>query len=245
MMAFLHQVHPDYRFRLPSWEGLANGGSARDRENFETILQDIKSRRNLPGLLDVRQMFDWEAIKSYLEVNNAKYQFDAVAVDRLTRLETPGATRPGDRERALDEIIHDAQRLSRKFNDNSGIIVITPIEINREASKSALKEERKEGEGHYTLNAIRQHTAYQYDLDLCLSVFSDDDMKQGNQIEIGCVKARTGKRPLAMKLSVGEGTKMVGYDRADQGKITAAYVRMDTTKMALDTPPRSTLIDDI
>jgi len=209
-MAFLHQSHPDYDFRLPSlndWDGKKGVVTRQDLSNMSTILTDIQNRKNLPGLLDCQQFRDWDSIVDHLNQNHKTNKYDILIVDYLGRLDVPGD--PRFRNEAMKKLVHDAQGLTRSFDGNKGLIVLTPIQVNREGNKKAQKAE--EGEARYDLNAISTVSEYQHDLDLCLSVWSDDDMKMGEQIEIQQLKQRRGRRSPTKRMQLNPSSGAFGY----------------------------------
>ena len=198
-MAFLHQSHPDYDFELPplnDWDGEKSKITPQDLANLSRILKDIETRKNLPGLLDCQQFRDWDSIVDHLNQNHKANQYDILIIDYIGRLDTPGDAR--FREQAQKKLVHDVQGLTRSFDSNKGLVVLTPIQVNREGNKKAQKAE--EGEARYDLNAISTVSEFQHDLDLCLSVWSDDDMKMGDQIEIQQIKQRKGRRAPTIKM---------------------------------------------
>ena len=97
-------------------------------------------------------------------------------------------------------MITDAQRLTREFDENKGIVILTPIQVNREGNKRAKAAE--EGAPRYDLNAIAQNSEYQWHLDLCLSVYSDEDMKIAHKCEIQVIKKRKGLQPHAAEMTI-------------------------------------------
>lgn len=129
-----------------------------DHRHMLTLLKDIKTRRNLPGLLDCQQMYDWETIKDYLTVNHRRNKYDILVVDYIGRLEVPGDAKY--RDKAVGAMITDAQRLTREFDENKGIVILTPIQVNREGNKRAKAAE--EGAPRYDLNAIAQNSESGY-----------------------------------------------------------------------------------
>jgi KaiC/GvpD/RAD55 family RecA-like ATPase len=198
-MAFLHQTHPDYDFTLPSLSDWENRKVVvDDLKNMATILSDIQTRKNLPGLLDCQQMRDWDSIVDYLTTNHQKNKYDILIIDYLARLDVPGDAR--FRDQAMKKLVHDAQGLTRSFGSNKGLILLTPIQVNREGNKKARNAE--EGEERYDLNAISSISEYQHDLDLCLSVWSDEDMKMGGRVEIQVLKKRKGKQPPVARMDI-------------------------------------------
>lgn len=195
-MAWLHQSHPDYDFTLPpmqDWEGGRDTGRVlpEDEGHLWRILADIQSRTNLPGLLECKQFRDWETIKGYLDINQKKNKYDVLVIDYLGRLDVPGD--PKFRNQEMGQIVHDAQRLTREFDEQRGLILLTPLQVNREGNKRA-NAASEEASSRYDLNAITTISEYQHDLDLCLSVWSDADMKVNEEIEIEQIKQRKGRR---------------------------------------------------
>ena len=47
----------------------------------------------------------------------------------------------------------------------------------------------------YDLNSISNFSEYQHDMDYIFSVWSDDDMKDRNELEMQTIKVRKGKKP--------------------------------------------------
>jgi RecA/RadA recombinase len=211
-MTWLHQTHPDYDFSLPPINDWNNGAvlrkvSSADFNNKERLLRDIQSRINLPGLLDVQQYQTWADVKDHLEVNREKYKYDILVVDYLTRLEVEG--NPRFRDDAVNNMITEAQRLTRSYDNNKGLIILTPIQVNREANKRAKASD--DPNDRYDLNAIGTYSKFQHDLDLCLSVYSSEEQREHNIMELSASKARTGKKPVATLLSLNPCSKSCDY----------------------------------
>jgi KaiC/GvpD/RAD55 family RecA-like ATPase len=198
-MAFLHSSHEDYDFELPplnDWDLAADPESGKqitiqDVENIGGVLTDIRDRRNLPGLLDVQQLRDWESIVAHLETNRAENRYDVLVIDYLARLDVPGD--PRFRDQAIKGIIHQAQSLTRSFDDNRGLVLISPMQVNRQGHKQAKAAE--EGEMRYDINAIANFSEYQHDMDYIFSVFSDENMKADFQLVMETIKCRKGRKP--------------------------------------------------
>ena len=250
-MAFLHQTHDDYDFKLPPlqhWENGLKTGRVKpaDHQNMLKVLADIKSRRNLPGLLDCQQMYNWEAIKDYLTVNHKKNKYDILVVDYIGRLEVQGDVK--FRNQAVGAMINDAQKLTREFDDNKGIIVLTPIQVNREGNKQA-RAGGTNGE-RYNLNAVSQNSEYQWNLDLCLAVYSDEEMKQLNKCEVSQAKVRKGLRfpPVEMTIDRNSGAFRYFIPATSAREVTAET--MNTAKQSIeafvgDVPPMETTTENI
>jgi hypothetical protein len=211
VMTYLHSSHPDYAgIVLPGtkvWE--SRNVTTEDIKHMQTICQDIETRRNLPGLLEVKEFhpFDWDTIEDWVKVYHPKNHYDFILLDYITRFEVPGDPKWIDQE--IKCLIHRIQRFTRDFDNGKGIVVASPIQITKESYKDAMKGEFKEGVGHYTIDSIRTFSELKDDCDLLLTVWSDQEMKdeKRNEIEVGCVKKRVGRQPPAriMVLSANTG----------------------------------------
>jgi hypothetical protein len=211
-ITFIHCGYFKTDFIVPSLDNWNLGLDARppitqkDVDNIATVLEDIKSQRGLPGKIDAQQIFTWNGIIDYLNAHHGKNQYDVLVIDYMTRLKVDG---PNEKEQDAQrkETIHAGFNLSRSFDNQRGIVIITPMQINREAHKSALAA--KEGETHYNINAIRYFSEYQHDMDLILAIYSDDDMKTNNQAVLEKLKQRKGTTIRSMLLDINPLTKQV------------------------------------
>lgn len=200
-MTYLHSSHPDYKgMVLPGtedWE--SRRVTPEDIKHMQDICYDIETRKNLPGLLEVKEFrpFDWDTIEDWVKIHHQKNHYDFILLDYITRFEVTGDPKWIDQE--IKRLIHRIQRFTRNFDDGKGIIVASPIQITKESYKDAMKGEFKEGVGHYTIDSIRTFSELKDDMDLLLTVWSDVEMKDAsrNEVEVGCVKKRVGRQPPA------------------------------------------------
>ena len=198
-MAFLHSSHNDYDFRLPpltDWELASDPESGKkvtqqDINNMGRILMDIRSRRNLPGLLDVQQFRNWESIVAHLETDHKEKRYDVLVIDYIARLDVDGDARFRDQQ--IKNIIHKAQSLTRSFDENRGLVVVSPMQVNRQGNKAANAAEVSGT--RYDLNSISNFSEYQHDMDYIFSVWSDSDMKDRHEMEMQTIKTRKGTKP--------------------------------------------------
>src|SRR5208283_4733686 len=224
-MAFLHSSHEDYEdsgIELPSlsdWD-LARDDesgitvSAEHRAHMARILRDMKTNVNLPGHLDVQASVNistFEAFVGYLEAFAEEGNYHFAVVDYLARFATAGDSRYRDQE--TKDAIHKTQILTRNYHNGRGLVVATPMQVNREANKAAKKASEKEentnseGSTFYDLNAIANFSEYQHDMDYICSVYSDEKMKSKNELIMETLKVRKGKRPplALMEITPGSG----------------------------------------
>lgn len=245
-MAFLHSSHEDYDFRLPpltDWELASDPESGkkvtqRDLENMSRILRDIRERRNLPGLLDVQQFRNWESIVAHLETNHKENRYDVLVIDYIARLDVEGD--PRYRDQQIKSIIHKAQSLTRSFDENRGLVLISPMQVNRQGNKAANAAE--ESGTRYDLNSISNFSEYQHDMDYIFSVWSDGDMKDRNELEMQTIKIRKGKKPPVALLKIDANSGYVCAFNGPSGSDTAAQTDEDDLP-DWDNPDESDVID--
>lgn len=240
-MAFLHSSHEDYEdsgIELPS---LAEWDLARDEESgvvispevrghMVRILRDMETNVNLPGHLDVQASVNlntFEAIVGYLEAfaDEGNYQF--LVIDYLARLGIAGDVRRRDEE--IKDIIHKTQLLTRNYHNGRGLVVVTPMQVNREANKTAKKisdsEDAKDGLGEstfYDINAIANFSEYQHDMDYIFSVYSNEKMKADSYLIMETLKVRKGKRPPIAMMEILPGSGRMSEKPGIDGKSKAA-----------------------
>jgi hypothetical protein len=245
-MAFLHSSHEDYDFELPplnDWELAADPESGKvvtdqDKHNMGMLLKDIQSRRNLPGLLDVQQFRDWGAIIGHLEANHSENRYDVLVIDYIARLDVPGD--PRFRDQAIKGIIHKAQSLTRTFDNNRGLVLISPMQVNRQGHKQANAAE--DGAIRYDLNAISNYSEYQHDMDCIFSVYSNEDMKADFELVMQTIKTRKGRKPPAAILKIDPNS---GYVCCYEGPGAPTNEGVSTNAEALDTPRLEVPDDDL
>ena len=202
------------------------------------ILIDIRDRRNLPGLLDVQQFRDWESIVAHLETNHKENRYDVLVIDYIARLDVAGDSRFRDQE--IKNTIPKAQRLTRSFDENRGLVLISPMQVNRQGNKAANADE--ESGTRYDLNSISNFSEYQHDMDYIFSVWSDSDMKDRNELEMQTIKIRKGKKPPVALLKIEANSGYVCTFNGPSGSDTAAQTDEDDLP-DWDSPDESDVID--
>jgi replicative DNA helicase len=206
--AFLHSHHYRDEFILPKLSTFQEGNATQeDLNSLNRIIDDIKNRVNILGRIEVQMLTDWESLVAHLKDNHKRNHYDVVALDYLTRLDVPGCE-PRWRDRAVAGYIHEAQTLTRQFDGGRGIVLITPIQINRSGYQSAKK--KKEGEKKHDLTSVSQHSEFYQDMDFIISLYRDD--KYENDLLMEIQKVRGGKFPPNAKLRIDEYSRKVTTD---------------------------------
>jgi hypothetical protein len=203
-MTYLHSTRPEYEGRIlpipKAWDD--KRVTPADIEFMRQVTFDLENRRNLPGKLEVKEFpsRDWDTIADWMAVYNGKNRYDFLVLDYITRMEIPGD--PRWKDQGMRDLIHRIQKMTRNFDEARGLMVVSPVQITKESYKEAMKGDFKEGQGHYTLEAIRTYSELKDDMDLILTVWSDSDMKTSGQIEVACIKKREGRQPPAVTMTL-------------------------------------------
>lgn len=191
------------RFALPPrkiWDS-ARGGSEealaklkpQHLANIEVITTGLKNRTLIPGVIDCQRFTSWAEIIDYMTVNDRKYHYDVLVIDYIGNLSL--GCDPRFEQQARKTLIHECQTLTRTWNNNQGIVLISPIQVNR-AGKEAADKKEIETERRYKRDAIREYSEFCHDMDFVFSIWSDDAMKVDCKIELDVVKhPRKGDAP--------------------------------------------------
>jgi len=210
IFAFLHSHHADYRDKgeiLPPMSQFEKREvSDEDRALLQRIVNDIKTRKNISGRIEVRRLTDWEALESHLKQNHAKNRYDVCAVDYLARIDMPWS-KPQFRNQDMATQIHMAYDLTRNFDDGKGIVFITPMQINRSGYKAA--KQKKTGEKKHDLTSVSQHSAFYEDMDLVFSLWRDPDPKYENDVLLETQKVRGAAKPPDMVMRIDSCSRRV------------------------------------
>lgn len=198
----VHSKHPKFGNRFPdiSLNRYQNNELTKDEEFFlfKTVLHDFKS--NVPGKLFIDQpkSSSWESIKANIKAKDIETSIDMLVIDYLTMCDV-------DKNNSTEEmtnIIRDAKRMAREFRDGKGLLVVTPVQSNREGYDRVCKQ-KGEGRGQWDARAVDTYSELYKSADNVLTVFLDDDLIADNKIIISSVKVRRGKpiRPFEAKIT--------------------------------------------
>jgi DnaB-like helicase C terminal domain len=206
--AFLHSHHYRDEFILPKLSTFQEGNATQEELSWlNRIIDDVQKRVNIPGRIEVQMLTDWESLVAHLTDNHKRNHYDVVALDYLTRLDVPNCE-PRWRDRAVGGYINKAQALTRQFDGGRGIVLITPIQINRSGYQSAKK--KKEGEKKHDLTSVNQHSEFYQDMDFIISLFRDEKYEGDLLMEIQ--KVRGAQFPPNAKLRIDEYSRKVTTD---------------------------------
>jgi hypothetical protein len=202
-LAFIHTHQYRDRMFLPAQSVWQQGNATdEDHKNMSLVIEDIKQRTTVPGLIDVQQFFTWDEIEQYWEANNAKNQYTVVVVDYLYKLNVPTSGKyAGDIAIAKNALV---SRVINWCHQLGSFVFISPSQVNREAHKAA----KKDG-GGYDLDSLYACSAIQQDADLVMSLLSTDESKAINSLMVKCLKFRGTERFPEHDLRLDPRTKYV------------------------------------
>lgn len=182
-----------YRYAVNDWD--ARGMGRPDRKfPYGKLYIWQPDRRLTPSLLT-----------SKMNMLNKADPIHLVIVDH------PGLMSPDDpsaykgETAALNEIMKRLKGLAMTFNNNEGVALIAPFQINREGKKSVVKRTEKDKDDKNTTFSIKdlEKPLYStYDLsyaneaersaDSVIYTYLNDDLRKNNNLHIGCIKSRHG-----------------------------------------------------
>lgn len=197
--AFIHSQNDFYRDQksdLPSQREFEQGhATIEDGEFLKGIWRDMQARKNFLGRIEIQPLTDWGTLTEHLKTNHKRNRYDVCGIDYLTRLDIPGGN-VRFRDQDIKNFIGEAQRLTHDFDEGRGIVLITPIQINRSGYQAAKK--KKEGEKRHDMTSVSQFSEFYHDMDVLISLFSDEEMRLKRHILLETQKVRkSGARPFA------------------------------------------------
>jgi hypothetical protein len=239
-ITFLHSEYYREHFKLPPFNYWRMGKkapipiSSEDWDHFRMIREDAEDRGGLKGHLDVQGFRTWDEINSHAKMNHGRLKYHAIVIDYLEHLDLPGDARFAEAE--YKKLIKSAATMSRTFDNNRGIVVVTPLPINKAAAEGAGEFNHENPEQPFGLTGIRGLSQINYDMDLILGVHSDDAMKLDGEMVVFGLKAREGLQvPITLckvnlsNFLVGERGSIVRkqQEQAAMGEVNAENVPKD------------------
>lgn len=172
------------------WRENPRSISAEHQDNLRVLIEDLQYGGKVRGEVVVKTLDRWQEIVRELDTGLNGKPYDVLMVDYLAHLKTEhgGAKR---RDEVL-EIFTSAQALAQDYKGGRGLVVITPLQANKQGMKAA---DEAEGEdwGVLGADAIEQYTDAGRDMDLIISVWHKDPLRVQDMMKIGCMKSREGR----------------------------------------------------
>jgi hypothetical protein len=178
---------------LQQWKG----GGISDVSTWKAKEEIAKSLKagGMKGSIDVQPFSTWEQIEEWLLVRSYKDPVDVLAVDYIGHLHVEG-----NQYDELNKVFRKAQMLTINGirNDGNGMVVITPLQVNKKHYEAAADETKGESYGLYTPAAVDYFSQAARDMDLLISIWSEGTLllESPQQAQLQCVKARGERFPV-------------------------------------------------
>jgi len=186
MYYIIHSHHPKWggRFNI-TVKAFDDGLLTKAEEDFlfNEVVPDFE--QNVPGKIIIRQPTEgmtWEAIKTLAEITDRVTPLDIFLIDYLTLCDVSGY---GNEKERHNENIQDAKRFALNFRNGEGILLITPVQGNRDGYDKAAKNE-----GRWDMSGVYNYSEFDKSIDVMTYVFLDDDLVADGQIIMGTCKSR-------------------------------------------------------
>lgn len=175
-----------------------NGALTKSQENFMryTLIPDIRDGKSLPGKLEIRQPTGdatWENAMVQVGLTHHQTPIDQLFIDSITALEV------GDynAREAHNNNIQKAKTLAMTFDNNRGLLVISPFQVNRDSYDKAGKNG-----GRYDPDACYMYSQIEKALDLGIYVYSDDKLAGESCVIMGTNIHRRGDNVAPFRAAV-------------------------------------------
>jgi len=139
---------------LNKWEGVNKSVTWDDFENVNKVLQELKTKRLIPGHLEVQNIQALargeedalSAIMSYVDATNRKCEWDAIIIDPLDSiLPNEGGGKDKNHYQACCSVVDRLFDYSRNFSGDRGLMVIVTAQFKSDAIRGIEKAQAKNG----------------------------------------------------------------------------------------------------
>jgi hypothetical protein len=198
--------------------------TTEEYNTIQFIMDDLRNGDSLPGKIVVFACRSWEDIEEKLRLTNKKYKYDVLAIDYFAHLDMEGGSKQDSDRDKYNKALRKAQLLSMNGvdNDQSGLVVITPLQANRKGYEEASKQEGDKYGIYENANAVEFFTQAAQDMDLLMSVWFEGDMCKEvspKQMLVHCLKGRGDMKFPTHRLEIHPETGMVSDIGLSEAKV--------------------------
>jgi replicative DNA helicase len=200
-----HSANPKFNgIHAPiPYERIKRGTLSEDEEQFfrDIVLDDmVKGNYGECEILQIPNC-SLQEFKSKLDMAATKFgDLDLACLDYLQLVRQPGRSY---KDNELEQIMKDAKQLALSFNNNKGIVLATPHQINRVGRDSAEKME------NYTLRNLSNTSEAERSTDIVIWILCNPDMRVRRESRTGIIKNREGKLMDAFNFYVDPDTGLI------------------------------------
>ena len=231
-----HKVCPD-RPIAEKGEWMREGASVGSEKHrtIKMVEADLREGKTLPGKIVVFNCNSWEGIEERLRLTDKKYHFDVVAVDYFGHLDPEGKKGESDIDKQKRSL-RKAAKMSMNgiFNDQSGLVIITPLQANKKGYEEAAKREGDLNGIYESMAAVEWFTQAAQDMDCIMSVWQEGEScveVEPRQMIVHCLKGRGNMRFKTHRLEINKHTGYVAdlgtFPRDEGSAYKGAEVTLD------------------
>jgi len=169
---------------------LIKGTLTKDEEDFYFIVDEDLAKNPDHGSIRVIDSAEFTTFGSIMQRTvreHSKEPVDILWIDYLTRLPPDTKYRGMSVTDARNESIVEAKRFAMSFDRGDGLVVATPIQLNRETYKRV-----KNQGGTVDSASIASYNAAEREADLISYIWYDDEERMTKEPRVGVVKSRWG-----------------------------------------------------
>jgi hypothetical protein len=156
-------------------------------DDLQILQDDLRSGQTVKGEVKVVTHAKWDDIVAEVNSGLDGKPYDVLVIDYIQHLQ---ATNPKNEKDEIRAIFKSAQALSRDYHGGRGLVVISPLQANKEGMKAADAEEGDEWGVYQSLGAVEMYTDAARDMDLVIGVWNKGPLRDKALLKLSCLKSR-------------------------------------------------------
>lgn len=191
ILATGHSSHPKFNRAPLDYEKIKSGTLSKEDEQYylHEVLPDLRSEEY--GRIEVETPVGYTTIseiRARAEAVNKSNPLDMVLIDYVGLVGAEKGRAKSDRRQIINENIVAAKQMALEFDHGTGILVVTPHQINRQGHKKA-----QENGGIYEVEALSDANEAERTPDVVLTIYQDQPLRQKKEAVITMLKNRDGR----------------------------------------------------
>jgi len=224
MFAVMHSANPKFvqkGYPLLSYAAIRDGVnpdgsmvSAKDIEYYDFLLKDIDSNKDY-GRLHIEVPTEPVTIlemRHKMEVYHQNTPIHMAVIDHLLLVRPQKIT--SNPYMDLNTVMRGAKMLAMHFNGGERLPLLGLLQINRKG-----KEEADKNDGIYKTQALADANEAERSADVISYSYLNSDLRNANQVKIGCLKNRENPHFQPFTASVDWGPRYIGHHYDQSGSL--------------------------
>jgi len=186
----------------------------RQEEFFEFLCVDLEENEDY-GDIDIYQPEDglsMSHLKAWAEVEFRKEPFDIIYLDYIELMTSESNGK--DYTIELNQRIKDLKQFCIRFNEGSGMRLVSAYQTNRQGKGNADKSD-----GEYRLDALSYANEAERSADVILYSYLNEELRENNQNKIGCLKNRSRPKFKQFRAKTNLSCRKI-YETPDESDVT-------------------------